>query len=160
MNLRLAISFAATIVMILVMQWQGASLVTPQSPAGIIDLEFARTAENFLRLRLFMDENNIVRNLYLDFLFIAAYAWFLVTACKAAGLRTGRTKAADLFSSLALSAALFDICENFLLLLILNGRFGTSSLQIVYFIAWIKFLLAGAVLLYLLISLFLPKSKG
>ena len=134
--------------MIIVTRWQGTGLITPQSPRGIIDLEFAKTPERFFQLRLFWNIENVLQNIYLDFLFIIAYAWFLVTACKAVNNKWTNT-----FSGLALSAAAFDVLENFLMILILNGRFDPSVLQIVFYCAAIKFILAAIVVLYLLISL-------
>lgn len=148
MKRNLLISFLFFIVMIFVMRWQGSALVTPQSPRGIIDLEFAKTPERFLQLRLFWNMETVFQNIYLDFLFIVAYTWFLVTACKAVNNNWSNT-----FSGLALSAAAFDVLENFLMILVLNGRFSPSVLQIVFYCAAIKFILAGIVVLYLLISL-------
>jgi hypothetical protein len=135
--------------MFVVMRWQGSVLVTPQSPHGIIDLEFAKTAERFLQLQLFWNQDAVVRIIYLDFLFIVAYVWFLVAACKAIN-----NSKATIFSALAISAGAFDVLENFLMILVLNGRFNPSVLQIVYYCAAIKFLLAGIVVGYLIISLF------
>ncbi len=138
--------------MIFIMRWQGASLITPVSTKGIIDLEFAKTPERFLQLQLFMDQSKLRINLYLDFLFMGAYVWFLITACRYIQYKTNWTRASIIFSSLALSAGLFDFAENFLLLLLLEGRFDASILEVVYYCAAIKFILAGSVLVYLLFS--------
>ena len=152
MKRNLLISFTLLIIAIILMRWQGSSLVTLHSPKGIIDLEFARTAERFNQLRLFLNQDAIVNNIYLDFIFIAAYCWFLVAACRYIRSKTGWNKWSNIFSSLAISAALFDVCENFLLLMILNGRFSTSLLEVVFWSAAVKFVLAGSVVLYLLLS--------
>lgn len=148
MKKQLLISFLVLIVMILITRWQGSSLVSPQSPGGIIDLEFAKTRERFLQLQLFWNSETVLQNIYLDFLLIIAYAWFLVTACKAV-----HNKWSAVFSGLALSAAAFDVLENFLMILVVNGRFSPSVLQIVFYCSAVKFILAGLVVLYLLISL-------
>lgn len=152
MKRNLLISFLLVFVMIFIMQWQGTSLVTPVSPKGIIDLEFAKTPERFLQLQLFMDQTKLRINLYLDFLFMASYVWFLVAACRYIKHKTGWTRASGIFSSLAISGGLFDVAENFLLILLLEGRFDPSILEVVYYCAAIKFVLAGSVLLYLLFS--------
>jgi len=149
MKRNLLISFLLLVVMIVVMRWQGSSLISPQSPNGIIDLEFAKTPERFHQLQLFWSYQTVTQNIYLDFLFIAAYTWFLITACNAVNNNSGRA-----FSGLALSAGAFDVLENFILILVWNERFQPSALAIVYYVAAIKFLLAGIVVGYLILSLF------
>ena len=135
------------------MRWQGNSLITPQSPNGVLDLEFAKTPEKFYQLRLFWNERNIRLNIFLDFLFIASYVWFLLAACNFVKSRITRIKLTNLFTSLVIAAGLFDVCENFLMLLVLNGRFSPNILQVVYYCAALKFILAGLTVLYLLLSL-------
>lgn len=152
MKRNLLVSFLLVVVMIMVMRWQGSALVTPMSPKGIIDLEFARTAARLDILKLFWDLQVVRINIYLDFLFIAAYAWFLCTACLYIGARTGWGKWSRSFMTVALGAALFDVFENFLMLLIINGRFSTGLLELVFYAALIKFLLVGSVVLFLLLA--------
>ena len=135
--------------MIVVMRWQGSELISPQSPKGIIDLEFAKTSERLQQLKLFWNYESVLQNIYLDFLFIIAYTWFLVTACKAVNNRRNAT-----FSALAISAGAFDVLENFLMILVWKERFKPSVVQMVYYVAAIKFLLAGIVIGYLVVSLF------
>lgn len=149
MKRNLLISFLFLAITIFVMRWQGSELITPQSSKGIIDLEFAKTPERFRHLQMFWNHDTVLQNIYLDFLFIIAYTWFLVSACKA----INNTKT-NLFSGLAISAGAFDVLENFLMILIWTGRFETSLLQVVYYAAAIKFLLGGIVLGYLILSLF------
>jgi hypothetical protein len=149
MKKNLVLSFLFLVVMIMVMRWQGSALVTPISPKGILDFEFAKTPERFQQLQLFWNHETVLQNIYLDFLFIASYAWFLVTACKAI-----KNMRSDTFSALAISAAVFDVLENFLMILVWNGRFNPSVLKMVYYIAAIKFVLAGIVIGYLIFSLF------
>ncbi|MFL5810405.1 MAG: hypothetical protein ACJ749_12850 [Flavisolibacter sp.] len=153
MNRKLLISFLAMVIMIIVMRMQGSMLITTASPKGILDLEFAKTAERLNYLRLFLDHGAVVQNIFLDFLFIAAYTWFFVTACLFVKERNAWSKWSDHFKGIAIAAALFDVCENFLMLLVWNERFGPGLLQIVYYCAAIKFILAGMVVMYLLISI-------
>jgi hypothetical protein len=149
MKRNLLITFLFLVVMFIAMRWQGSGLVTPQSPKGILDLEFAKTSERFHQLQLFWSYETVLQNIYLDFLFIIAYTWFFVTACKAVdNIRS------NLSSGLAISAGAFDVLENFLMILVWNGRFEPGLLQIVYYAAAIKFLLAGIVIGYLILSLF------
>jgi hypothetical protein len=149
MKRNLLISFLFLVAMIVVMRWQGSSLVTPQSPKGIIDLEFAKTPEHFHRLQLFWNHEAVLQNIYLDFLFIIAYTWFFVTACNAI-----KNRNSNIFSGLAISAGAFDVLENFLMILVWNEKFNPPVLGIVYYVAAIKFVLAAIVLAYLGFSLF------
>lgn len=151
MKRNLLISFVSVLVMIFVMRWQGSSLVTPLTQKGIIDLEFAKTPERFDQIRLFLDHQTVVTNIYIDFLFIAAYAAFLVIACRFVRSRTGWEKWSSIFSSFAFSAAFFDVCENFLMLMVWNGRFDPAAMQFVFYCAIIKFALAALVILFLLV---------
>ena len=134
------------------MRWQGSALITPQSPKGIIDLEFAKTPERLQQLQLFMDQQKVTQNIVLDFFFIAAYCWFLVTACRYIQSKTDWTKWSNIFVSLAIAAALFDVLENFLMLLVLNGRFQPSLMEVVFYAALVKFVFAAAVVLYILLA--------
>jgi len=149
MNKNLLLSFVFLIGMILFTRWQGNSLVTPQSPKGIIDLEFAKTPGRFHQLQMFWNYKTVANIIYIDFLLIVAYTWFLVSACKAI-----KNNKSNIFSTLAFSAAAFDALENFLLILIWNGRFDTSVLHIVFYIAAIKFLLIAIVVGFIILSLF------
>jgi hypothetical protein len=149
MKRNLLISFLLFVIMLVVLRWQGSELITPQSSKGILDLEFAKTGDRFRQLQLFWNHKTVLQNIYLDFLFIITYTWFLVTACKAV-----KNTKSNLFSGLAISAGAFDFLENFLMILVWNGRFAPSVLQVVYYAAAIKFLLVGIVIGYLILSLF------
>jgi hypothetical protein len=106
-------------------------------------------------LHFFWDTEVVLRNIYFDFLFILAYTWFLATACIAV-----KNKWSHFFQGLAFSAGAFDVLENFLMIMVLNGRFNLSTLQIIYYCAAVKFILATLVLIYLLLSVFgLFKTK-
>ena len=135
------------------MRWQGQSLITPVSPNGILDLEFAKTETRFIQLRMFWNPNDVSLNIYLDFLFIAAYAWFFISACNLIKQKTNWSKWPSIFSSIAIAAAFFDMCENFLMLLVLYGRFSPNVLHVVYYCAAIKFLLVASIILFILIAI-------
>jgi hypothetical protein len=152
MKRTLLISFLVLLVMIFIMRWQGQSLITPVSPKGIVNLEFAKTTERFNQLRLFWNPGDISVTIYLDFLFIAAYTWLFVTGFMFVKHKINLAAWNDRFISISVAVAFFDVCENFLMLLIIYGRFSPSALQIVFYCAAIKFILAGLVLLYLLIT--------
>lgn len=154
MKRTLLFSFVALLFMIFVMRWQGQSLITPSSSIGILDLEFARTTARLNQLLLFWNYNDISLNILLDFVFIAAYTWFFISACLYLKQKLPLVNWSDRFISMAVAAALFDVCENLVMLLIINGRFNPDfALQVVFYCALLKFILAGIVLLYILIML-------
>lgn len=147
------ISLVFLIVMILVMRYQGKSLVTPASPLGILDLEFARTAEKLQQLKLFWNPQDLSINIYLDFLFIIAYVWFLAMVSTEISRRSGWERAGKWATSLAIAAGLFDVLENFLMIMIYQGRFDTSLLNLVFVLAVLKFALALAVIFFILAAI-------
>jgi hypothetical protein len=154
MKRTLLFSFLSLLVMIFIMRWQGQSLITPSSSIGILDLEFAKTTVRLNQLLLFWNYNDIALNIYLDFLLIAAYTWFFISSCVYLKHKLPLVNWSDRFISMAVAAALFDVCENLVMLFIINGRFNPSfSLQVVFYCALAKFILAGMVLLYILIML-------
>jgi hypothetical protein len=156
-NWRPLLALVLVAAMIVVMQVQGKALVTPVSRRGIIDVEFAATAERWQQLMLFLNYEALTRNLQLDFLFIFSYVFFFVSTLKFFQDRNGWTVWPPRFITMGIAAGFFDIAENFLLTMLVNGRFDTGVLPVVAVIAAVKFLLAILVLLYILrcsISLF------
>ena len=149
MKRNLLLSFFLLIGVTAALWWQGTSLVTPQSPRGIIDLEFAKTAEHFRQLQFFWNNETALQNIYLYFLLVIAYSWFLATACKLlANVRS------NLFATLALSAGAFNVLGNFLMVLIWNQRFAPSLLQMVFYASVIKCLLIVIVIGFIILSIF------
>jgi hypothetical protein len=159
MKRKLLISFLVLVLMVIVMRWQGAALVTPASPRGIVDLEFANRAERLMQLRLFWDQDVVVTNIFLDFLLIAAYAWFFFTACSSVSKQNPLSKWSRHFAGLSMAAAFFDVCENFLMLLVWNERFSPVVLKIVLYCAAIKFILIALVILFLIVSFLLGLAR-
>ena len=160
MKLRLIISLVLTILLAYLLRRQGAALMTPVSPLGIIDLEFAWTAEKLSQLQLFWQREVLSKNIYIDFAFLIAYGVFLYTACHWRALVIRNEKAAGVFATLAVTAASLDLLENFLMLLVWYGRFQPFVLKIIAVVAAIKFLLVMAVLVFLLLSFFMKKKEG
>src|SRR5215207_7824727 len=123
MKRTVSVFFIFTVLMVIIMRYQGRSLLTPVSPRGIIDLEFAETTERLRQLRLFWNTADLRNNVYLDFLFIVVYTGFLFHSCRWIG--TGESKKTpELFSGMALAAGFFDVCENFMMLMAWNGSDG------------------------------------
>lgn len=147
------IAFILSIAMIIVMRWQGSALITPVSPRGIIDLEFARDAATLEQLKLFWNPRDLSNHIYLDFIFIFAYTWFLAAASSNLSDKTGWKKYGKWSVSLALGAGFFDILENFMMIMVYQERFSPSLLQVVFFVAMLKFIMAALSLLYIVASL-------
>lgn len=146
----------------LLLRWQGIVLVTPASSRGILDLEFAGNTTRLHQLKLFWNGRDVNNNLYLDFLFIAAYTAFLMSACQWIGEKSRHTKRAEWFTRIALAAGIFDIVENLLMLVAWNDGAGNGAMKLIFCCAAIKFFLAGMVVLYLIYSLpvLIRKRKG
>ncbi|MGZ3851862.1 MAG: hypothetical protein ACXVLT_05505 [Flavisolibacter sp.] len=143
------LSFLLLVVAAAMMWWRGGDLITPQSPRGIIDFEFARTTEHFRQLQFFWSHETVLQNIYLYFLLVIAYTWFLVATCKI--LANNRS---NLFSAIAISAGAFNLLENFVMTLVWNQRFNPSLLQMVFYAAVIKFALIVLVIGFIILSLF------
>ena len=152
------LSFIFTIGMIGIMRWQGNSLVTPISPKGIIDVEFAKTPERFRELRLFLNQDKLLLNLQFDFLFIIAYTWFLIAACQYIQLKRS-WKGDKIFRLFATAGGFFDVVENLLLIQLVKGTNDAFRVKLVFYCAAIKVVLLGIVVLYLLLSWLLLMGK-
>lgn len=156
MRKQILVAAIASVLMILALRWQGASLVTPESPRGMIDFEFANTFQQVNQLLELWDDSIVKLNIWLDFIFIASYILFLSLASGYCAFKWGSGLLwwmGNLFVRLAFIAGLLDIAENLLMLQTLAGNMSAISLQLTFYLAAIKFILAGLILLYLLISL-------
>lgn len=135
------------------MRYQGKSLVSPVSPLGILDLEFARTPERMQELRLFWNPKDLFTNIYLDFLFIISYVWFLVLLSMKIRKQSGWERAGKWAVTMAFVAGFFDVLENFLMIMVYQGRFDSVLLQMVFFLAVLKFALIFLVLFFIIAAL-------
>lgn len=136
------------LVMIVVMTKTGASLKTPATPKGILDLEFAYDTSKAAIVTTAWAGDNIAAakiNTYLDFIFLLFYSLFLFfTSDKIA--RITKSNAGKLIANGALYAGILDIVENAGMLMTLSGStsgttaFLTSACSV---IKWILALLAA-----------------
>lgn len=154
MSRKLLFAALATIAMMFVMRYQGAVLVTPQSPRGILDLEFADTPAKLQSLLLLWDHDSVKLNIGLDFLFIAAYAsFFFLLTRQTASISTGfMRKVGQVLSRLCWLAAILDVVENGLMWFSFEQYYSPNSLVLTYYCAFCKFVLVGLAILYLLLS--------
>jgi hypothetical protein len=158
-NRLLLLLFMGTAVMIAVMRWHGAPLITPVSKAGIVSLELARTTEQATLIINQWQQNNLIQqaitNTYIDFVFLLFYALFLYAYCffistkqKAWAATISRTLAIA-----ALSAGLCDVIENYCMLQLLQQSVTATYALLSWLFAVIKFVLLIAVIVWSLLNL-------
>ncbi len=156
---RLLLLFTGTLVMIVVMVKTSASLKTPATPKGILDLEFAyNTAKTAAVMNAWAPNNSInnistaTNNTYYDFIFLLFYSLFLFYTCKKiAGITNSKT--GMLIAKGALSAGFLDIFENTGMLITLSGNSSGAIALCTTIISAIKWMLAIAAVAYLLVGL-------
>lgn len=153
----LLLSLAGLIAIFLWMRNQGAPLKTALTPMGILDLEFAWTQEKtesvMLAWRNVLDTARM--NIYIDFLFLIAYTAFLSLGCTFfAAKTTGKWSAfGNKLSKTVILAGVFDVAENALMLTSLQGTPNNMTSMITATFAALKFAIAAAAVLYLLVSI-------
>ena len=138
------------------MRWEGAPLKTPTTPRAILDLEFADNAHRLNEVLSVWSLTVVKGNIWLDFLFIVSYVLFLSIAAEYCAMKwpAGSGRQLGLFMArAAYIAGVLDISENLLMLQSVAGHYSSQSLQLTYYCAAIKFVLAGLILLYILLSL-------
>ena len=156
MKRNLSISALFTFIMILVMRWEGATLKTPTTPRAILDLEFTDNAHRLNEVLSVWSLGVVKGNIWLDFLFIVSYVIFLSLAAEFTATKwpEGLGRQTGLFMArAAYIAGVLDISENLLMLQSIAGNYTHLSLQLTYYCAAVKFILAGLIVLYLLLSL-------
>ncbi|MEP7256570.1 MAG: hypothetical protein ABI666_12395 [Ferruginibacter sp.] len=145
-----------SLVMVYVMTKTGATLKTPDTLHGILDLEFAyNTAKTTAAIDAWTPADNIAAaklNTWLDFLFLFFYSPFLFFASKKIAQTFNATvaKAGHLIAKGALLAGFLDILENTGMLLTLNGHTSASIAFLTTFFSVIKWGLALIAVLYVL----------
>jgi hypothetical protein len=158
-KLLLPFFFLGTIAMMVVMSRTGAILKTPETPMGILNLEFAySTAKTTPVINSWASLNKAdviaaaKNNTYWDFVFLFFYAGFLFLACKkiAAKISGPVSKAGNLIAKGALVAGFLDILENTGMLLTLSNQGSSNIAFATTFVSVIKWGLALIAVLYVL----------
>jgi hypothetical protein len=161
LKFRLPFLFAGVLVMIVVMVKTGATLKTPGTPKGILDLEFAYNAAKASVVINAWTGTGPVDNMEaakintrLDFIFLFFYSLFLYN--------TGKLLAACFHGSLlitgrfiargALAAGLCDILENTGMLITLQDYLSDSCTLLTFIFSIAKWIMALAAALYILIA--------
>jgi len=163
-KLLLILFLIGTVAMMVVMARTGATLKTPVTPHGIIDLEFAYNSTKVNTVirawtpsatETFGKTEAAKLNTYLDFIFLFFYAGFLCLACRNIAQRISGpvAKAGSIIAAGALLAGFFDVLENIGMLMALNGSVLTGIAFLTTLFSVIKWILAALAVLYVLAGL-------
>ena len=156
---KLLLLLIGTAVMIVVMAKTGATLKTPTTPKGILDLEFACNSTKTATVLNAWAPNDTIDNIsaaknntYYDFIFLFFYSPFLFFACKKIAAITN-SKIGVPIATAALCAGILDIFENAGMLLTLSNHSAANIAMLTTTISIIKWVLAIAAVIYLLAGL-------
>lgn len=162
---------AGTIVMIYVMTITGKTLKTPDTPLGILNLEFSYNTAQVDKILVAWSVkknngsviDNARRNTYFDFLFILFYSALLFISCKLLMNRIQANlklkKACNIVSKAALAAGLLDIFENIGMLESMGGNVSGSIAIITTICAILKWILVIIVILFLFLAFCIYSSS-
>ena len=149
-----------TVVMMFVMSRTGATLKTPLTPLGIVNLEFANSAakaSEIINVWASMSSVDHIRaakvNTSFDFIFLFFYSLLLYFLCKelARSMAGSFGNMGKLLAKGALIAGAFDVLENAGMLLSLNGHVYDATTLFTFVFAVLKFTLVLSCLVYVLI---------
>ncbi len=159
---KLTIAFIAAIIMTVVMQWQGSSLVNETATMGIVNLEIDRPVSRVEEVIASNAKNDWYINIALDFVYIFFYTAFFYMASlsfhkKERPLFKG--KAGKWFIKLSIAAGVLDVIENLSMLWSLNSGPSVASIWIARHASIIKFGFLGILIIVLLTSLVLNFAK-
>jgi len=152
---------AGTFIMMTVMAKTGATLKTPATPKGILDLEFAYNQTKVATVVTAWSDNSSVNNIrvakentWLDFIFIFFYSLLLSQACSMIAISgqgflftMGR-----LLAKAALIAGLLDVLENIGMLITLSGNGSAICAALTAFSSILKWGIVILIVLYILIT--------
>jgi hypothetical protein len=155
-----------TIIMVAVMRWHGAPLITPVSKAGIVSLELAKTTEQSNIIINQWKQNNLINhaitNTYIDFIFIIFYSLFLYSYCFFVSIKQ-KPWAATISRTLAiaaLTAGLCDVVENYCMLQMLQQSVTATWAFLSWLFALIKFGLLIAAVVWSLLNVHVVFRKA
>ncbi len=157
------VSLLATVCMMLVLRWQGQSLITPSSPYGILSLELAHTYEEAASVIQAAGPQVLQSNIWLDFLFIIAYTFFLFYSIRL--LQKDNSARPSFLLRSTLLPGLLDMLENTLMLLAIARPQPDIVILLTRYTAIAKFAIAGLLLLYIIVTallrlIFAKKTNG
>ena len=152
---------AGTFIMMIVMAKTGATLKTPATPEGILDLEFAYNQTKAATVMTAWADNGSINNIqvakentWLDFIFIVFYSLLLSQACSmiAISRRGFLFTMGRLLAKAALIAGLLDVLENIGMLITLSGNGSATCAAFTVFSSILKWGIVMIAVLYILIA--------
>ena len=152
---------AGTFIMMIVMAKTGATLKTPATPKGILDLEFAYDQTKVATVMAAWADNGSINNIcvakentWLDFIFLIFYSLLLSRVCNMIAISshalwsgTGR-----LLAKAVLIAGLLDVLENRGMLITLSGNGSGTCAAFTAFSSILKWGIVMITVLYILIA--------
>jgi hypothetical protein len=140
------------VAMLLMMMKTGSILKTPETPTGILNIEFAKDTVEMKRIlgawsRVIIDGKTNIEaaktNTYWDFAFIFFYAGFFFygNTLLSEKFRGNFIKICEWASVAAIFAGLFDCGENALILTSLSGKYSPIIVSLTKILAILKFTL-------------------
>lgn len=163
-KIRWFVFILGTFIMIGVMRYTGASLQTPATPKGILDLELPFTKEKATAVltawqtsyneKGVSNTNVAIINTWWDFAFLFFYSGLLFLLCGLLARRhSGTLKPVGLFFQKAVWAvALLDVAENIGMFQMLNGTVTTAVVVFTSVCAALKWVLVLGVIGYILFA--------
>lgn len=154
-SIHIRIAAVATLFCFAWLRWQGASLFTNISSRGIVDLEMAADGARLQQLLQVWSKPVIEGNIYIDFLFIPAYASLLAGLCIWSSeqfTQANFQRAGIVLAKVVWLAAALDITENLLMLFSIRQVFSPMSLQVTVGVATLKFLLVAIAIGYIVFT--------
>jgi hypothetical protein len=150
------LSLLSALATALIMQTQGAGLKSDFTPLGIVSLELASSITQLQHILAVWNQQNVVLNIGLDFLFIPSYTFFFIQSLKITISKHRLSWLQNLGTKLlavAYVAAALDIIENMLMLSSILGHYSAGSVYATASAASLKFLSIACILFYLILSL-------
>jgi hypothetical protein len=161
MNYKFLILAVGTIIMLVVMGKTGATLKTPTTPHGILNLEFASNSDTVNGILQVWQKTTSTDNIkaatintLLDFIFLIFYSLFLNNLCNIIAVKLSGllAVAGKIIAYGVLVAGVLDMIENTGMLLSLNGHMNDETAIITCVAASIKWLLVIVTLLYVIVG--------
>ncbi|MBX2922391.1 MAG: hypothetical protein KF746_09390 [Chitinophagaceae bacterium] len=150
--------FAGTLILLLLLRWQGRTLYTPAAPKGIVSLELSSNpgAANAIAHEWRPTLINAFRwNMLLDFFVIPFYGLFLYSLCGYFSVLYKQgifQRAGVLMAFGSLMAMLFDAGENILMIISIHWVITPVTTLLTSVFAVLKFGLILLAILYILVS--------
>lgn len=153
MNKKILTAAIATIVMVVVMRFLSAGLISDYSPNGIVSFELAKEYADASAMMKAVGKKPFQLNIGIDFIFIIAYCSFMFLCCKAIMDKFQNfslKKIGFVFLELSVLVGVLDMTENIAMLITLGGYGSDISVMVSRYAAIAKFSLAAFVIVYIL----------